>query len=79
VACTPQITGGKDHSVATLSGIKVQDKTTDLCSDLASTDIPCPVAPGDVTSITSTTIGSIPSGRQLSRPRGRVVRTSGLS
>lgn len=60
--CPPQITGGKAHEKATLSGITVADKTTNLCSDLESTDIPCPVAAGPTTSVATVTIGDVPSG-----------------
>lgn len=46
------------------------DKTDDLCTDLKSTDTPCPIKAGHVSSVTK---GNVPS----STPSGKLVaRTS---
>lgn len=53
------MSGGKAHYQDYISGINVQDRTDDLCTDLAKTQTPCPLAAGKT--ISSTTTGTVPS------------------
>jgi hypothetical protein len=53
------VTGGTAKYDVTLSGIPVFKQTNDLCDDLAESDTPCPIAAGDINSVST---GEVPSG-----------------
>ena len=65
----PVETGSTETIKLTLRGIPVENKTTDLCTALAKTDTPCPIAAGHVTSVTK---GTIPTDA----PSGTLIATA---